>query len=546
MAEKSRSKRYSPIKIILFYLLIGGLWIILTDYLIHDMISDIETLTVYQTFKGWFFVIITAVALYVLIKKHDKELSIIERESDVYNELLQKLFDRIPAMITMYNPNLESFTVNKAFQNKLGYTNQDVEEMDILKHTYPDPSIRKEVIDFMGKPGQKWKEFAITAKNGKQFFSSWSNIRLSDDTQIGIGLDLTEIKEKEYELSESKRLLEKTLNNLNESVILVEPETRVILECNKATEKLFGYSKEELIGKTTKRIHVNEEHYKQFDEIGKNDLETKNNFQTEYKLKKKSGEVFYSDHTVTFVTDNKGNNQVAVSVIRDISDQKKYEQELKSSLEEKETLLQEIHHRVKNNLALVVSFLWLQKDKVKDEYLNHIFSDNILRIKSIALIHELLYESESLSEIEVTTYFQELINAIKNTLQSEMEVTIELESEGIFLNVNQALPCALIVNELISNALKHAFEEENEKDRFIHVNISEVDEDVYVRVSDNGVGIPDTFGTENYSMGYNLINALVKQLDADFKIKGMHGTTAVISFTKKEVRGAASGMIGKK
>jgi PAS domain S-box-containing protein len=508
------------------------------------MITDIETLTVYQTYKGWFFVIITSVALYVLIKKHDKELSKIERESDVYDELLQKLFDRIPVMITMYQPNFESFTVNKAFESRLGFKNKDIKQIDaFFEDLFPNPEIRQEVFDYMGNPGKKWREFILTSIEGEKVQTSWSNIRLSDNTQIGIGLDLTEIKQKEHELTESKRLLEKIVNTLKESVILVEPETRVIRDCNQTTVEIFGYSKDELIGNTTELLHVDDEHFKIFDDLGVNELEDKNYFQTEFKLKKKNGDFFDSDHTVTFVNDEEGIKDVAVSVIRDISTQKQYERELMNSLKEKETLLQEVHHRVKNNLALVVSFLWLQKEKVQDEYLNNIFADNILRIKSIALIHELLYQSEQLSEIEVKTYFKELIGAIRDTLQPQMEVNIKLECEGIFLNVNQALPCALIVNELISNALKHAFQEENGKDPLIHVNISEVDEEVYLKVSDNGVGIPDSFSPENYSMGYNLINALVKQLEADFKIKGMGGTTAVISFEKKEVRGAASGMI---
>lgn len=543
MGNKKGNTRYSPLKIILIYLLIGGLWIVLTDYIIESIITDVETLTLYQTYKGWFFVIVTASGLYFLIKKHDKELKKIEREGDVYNEFLNKLFDRIPAMITVYNPSLDEFTVNKAFEEILGYSNKDARELDLLKRAYPDDTMRQEVLEFMWKPGREWREFPTTAKNGEEIISSWSNIRLSDNTQIGLGLDLREIKEKENKLTESKRLLEKILNSLKESVILVEPDTRVIRDCNQATVELFGYSKDELIGNTTRILHLGDEYFNKFDELGFQELDQKNYFQTEFRLKKKNGDIIDSDHTVTFVNNEEGIKDMAVSVIRDISDQKKYERDLKSSLKEKETLLQEVHHRVKNNLALVVSFLWLQKNNVEDEYLSHNFSDIILRIKSIALIHELLYESESLSEIKLSTYFEKLINATRDTIQNGMEVEIELKSEGIYLNVNQALPCALIVNELISNALKHAFKNEFQKNPNITIDISEVDDEVYLQVSDNGVGIPDSFGSESYSMGYNLIDALLKQLDADFKITGTDGTTATISFEKKEIRGAASGMI---
>lgn len=543
MTKKDTSKKFSRVRIVLIYLLIGGLWIILTDVFIQGIITNVETLSLYQTYKGWFFVIITALALHILIKKHDEELKVIQRESDISNELLQKLFDRIPAMITIYNPKLDNFSVNKAFEKNLGYTKQDAKEIDLLKRTYPDSSKREEVIDFMSNPGPEWREFTITAKDGRKVVSSWSNIRLSDDTQIGIGLDMTEIVEKEKKLSQSKKLLERTINSLKESVILVEPETRIIQDCNQSTVDLFGYSREELIGNRTEILHVDEESFQKFEEIGINDLENKNYFQTQYQLTKKSGDVFYSDHTVSFVKNGDGDRQVAVSVIRDISDQKKYEQELKTSIEEKEILLQEIHHRVKNNLALVVSFLWLQKEKVKNEYLNHIFHDNILRIKSIALIHELLYESDRLSEIDIKTYFSDLIEATRNTINARENVNIKLVCDRFYLNVNQVLPSALIVNELVTNSFKHAFSESEVNDPAILIEVSQLDEKVSISVKDNGIGIPENFGVEHHSIGYNLIHSLLKQLDADFKIRKEEGTSVSFSFGKKEIKGAASGMI---
>lgn len=513
----------------------------ITDLLVQTIASDFYSLSHYQTYKGWFYIIITSIALYFLIKRHDEELQDFRKETNIYNEFIDKLFDRIPAMITVYDPKLNSFRVNREFEKVIGWSTEDVNEIDLLKACYPNPELRKDVIKFMNNPETGWKEFNTVTKDGEEVISSWTNIRLSDETQIGIGIDLRELKKSEAELRESEQLLEKIFESLEESVILVEPETRKIVECNKATERIFGYSKSELTGNTTEMLHINKEKFDEFDRIGHKELNEKRSFQTEFKLIRKNGEIFDSDHTVTFVYDEAGETLVAVSVVRDITKQKEYERQLKTSLNEKETLLQEVHHRVKNNLALVVSFLWLQREKLDDHDLKDMLAENIMRVKSIALIHEILYNSELLSEIEVETYFGELIDAIQDTIDSVIDVSIKLECDGITLNVNQAVPCALILSELVSNSLKHAFT--NQDEGTIVITVNEVENKIHASVSDNGKGIPEDFGEEDYSMGYNIIHSLISQLDAEVNVKSSEGMTVSFSFPKKEVRGATSSLI---
>jgi len=541
--KKSRIVQLSTLRIILIYLFVGSLWIAASDLFIQAFITDSETLTTVQTYKGWLFVIISAILFYVLIQKHDRELKKTKQERSVYNELFQKLFDRIPAMITIYNPNLESFSVNKAFEETLGYTNKDASEMNLLEQAYPDPRIRRRVVKFMSSPGREWKEFAVTTKEGDEVISSWSNIRLSDNSQIGIGLDLTEIRKKESEIIESKRLLAKIVNNLKECVILVEPGTRKIKDCNQAAVDLFGYSRQELIGSSTRIIHIDEEHFQEFDEIGATALEHNNFFQTEYRLRRKNGEIFDSDHTVTFVTDNHGVTEVAVSVVRDISARKQYERRLESSIKEKETLLQEVHHRVKNNLALVVSFLWLQMDSIENDEVSQIFTDNILRIKSIALIHELLYKSETLSEINLADYFSDMMDTIESTINPESEIEIHHDCDQISLNVNQALPSALIVNELISNAFKHAFPDGSQANQSITLKTWSKNQKISISVEDNGSGLPADFDENKYSLGFTIIHTLLQQLNADYDIKTDNGTCVRFSFERKVMTGSASSMI---
>jgi len=130
----------------------------------------------------------------------------IERELDRERELLQKMFDAIPVMITMYDPNLEQFHVNAEFERVLGWTAEEAQEINLMEACYPDPEYRAEVSRFMQAPGSGWKDFEATNREGEPVYSSWSNIRLSDNTQVGIGIDLTDRKHLEAQLRQSQKM----------------------------------------------------------------------------------------------------------------------------------------------------------------------------------------------------------------------------------------------------------------------------------------------------------------------------------------------------
>lgn len=322
----------------MIYVFVAGLWITFTDQFLDYLSSDIEYLSTLQTYKGWFYVLITGLGLYWLINYHDRQL--ISKEERLTNlldelrsekELKEILFERIPVFITIYDPDLETVEVNEEFEKVVGWSNEEIEKQDIdlLEACYPDLDTREEVVDFMNQPGVGWKEFSITTKSGEQIPTSWTNIRLTDNTSVGIGIDMTEIKASQTKIRESQKLLKKTFESLRSSLILINPENRTIINCNKGTEELFGYNREELIGNSTKKLHVNEEKYKEFDEMGTEALSEKGVFQTEFKMRKKDGTIFHSDHTVTLVHDEEGEVDKAVSVIRDITEQKNYEQKLK-------------------------------------------------------------------------------------------------------------------------------------------------------------------------------------------------------------------------
>lgn len=342
MTDKQADISLSPLRITIIYLVIAGLWIAFTDELVQSLVSDSESLSALQTYKGWLYVILSGLGLFYLIKQHEKQLKTKELKlenllSDLKSEkeLKDILFERIPVMITIYDPDLETFEVNSEFMEVTGWSNEELQQEDInlLQASYPDREQREEVVDFMNTPGVGWKEFTMTTKSGEQVPTSWTNVRLTDATSVGIGIDMKEIKASQAEVRESRELLQKTFESLKSSVVLVDPANRTITDCNKATEEIFGYDREELIGNPTKKLHVSPEKYEEFDKRGASSLEENGVFQTEFTMQRKDGSHFYSDHTVTLVYDEEGNVDKVVSVVRDITEQKEYEQKLRQRQE---------------------------------------------------------------------------------------------------------------------------------------------------------------------------------------------------------------------
>ncbi len=215
---------------------------------------------------------------------------------------------------------------------------------------------------------------------------------------------------------------------------------------------------------------------------------------------------------------------------------KEAEARVKKSLGEKEVLLKEIHHRVKNNLQIIHSMLNLQLPYIKDKQASEMFTESQNRIYSMALIHEKLYQSESLARIDLAEYIQTLTdNLFLSYSINERTVKPRIHVEKITLDMDQVIPCALILNELVSNSLKHAFPHtwrRNGGRAEIRVDLrQDTGEAFTLIVGDNGVGIPENFELANcQSLGLKLVNALVKQLKGTIEIDTNGGTKITIRF----------------
>ncbi|HUJ90505.1 MAG TPA: PAS domain S-box protein [Syntrophorhabdales bacterium] len=220
-----------------------------------------------------------------------------------------------------------------------------------------------------------------------------------------------------------------------------------------------------------------------------------------------------------------------VIVLNDITERKEAEEKIRAALREKEILLKEIHHRVKNNLQIVSSLLYLQTRRTEHSGAISALRESRNRIKSMALIHERLYQSPDLASVDMGEYTRSLVSDLRHShIAEDSAVRLTVTIEDIPLGITEAIPCGLIINELVSNALKHAFPKGREGEITIQLLRRDTSQ-VTLTVSDNGIGFPERVNyRESPSLGLTLINSLVKQLDATLELDRSGGTTFTITF----------------
>jgi two-component sensor histidine kinase len=207
------------------------------------------------------------------------------------------------------------------------------------------------------------------------------------------------------------------------------------------------------------------------------------------------------------------------------------EEYLKKSLAEKEILLREVHHRVKNNMQIISSILRMQSRNIDDPRLKEVLQESQNRIHSMALIHENLYNNKTLSDIKFSSYIKSLSGNIARTYASQQaNVSFDFQIDDAYLPMDIAIPCGLIINELISNSFKYAFADKSSGIISIHFKHI-IDDQFQLIVSDNGIGIPDKIDiTKTKSLGMKILQKLVQQIEGELKYDFSNGTKFTIIF----------------
>lgn len=252
---------------------------------------------------------------------------------------------------------------------------------------------------------------------------------------------------------------------------------------------------------------------------------------SEFRIRTKQGKYIWVNNKRALVLDKTGKVTAVIGNVRDISDRKEYVEALDASLKEKEILLAEIHHRVKNNLSIVSSIVELQKGNFDDveSRIDASLSEIQSRIKSIALVHEKLYQTETFSEVDLSDYLADLVDMIHTTFDSDKrDIIMRKEMDSLIVNIKKAVPIGLICNELINNCYKYAFDDGQAGE--IKISLGVNSESAELKVSDNGKGLPDDFDEESNSLGMTLIKVFTQQIGGDLNFDSAEGTIVTVKF----------------
>ena len=315
------------------------------------------------------------------------------------------------------------------------------------------------------------------------------------------------------------------VSTMSNFLIMLDHDKNIVT-INNATKELLGYTKEEIIGKPIEYLFADEsrDHDKK---LFNTNSESIINFETS--LKSKYNEFIPVLLSKSVIKNENGNVMGIVCIGNNIVEIKDAKDKIKASLEEKELLLRELHHRVKNNLQIILSLINLQSNGIKNPEDLEIFRESQSRVKSMAIIHEKLYQSADFASINFEGYIKSLVSYLlsyysTNSIQAEIDV-----ENDIVLNMDTAVPCGLIINELVTNSIKFAFT--GRTARKIYIKLHSVDGFYTLIVGDNGIGLPPELDLENpQKLGLQLVNTLTDQLEGKIDFNGENGTEFKIKF----------------
>lgn len=347
----------------------------------------------------------------------------------------------------------------------------------------------------------------------------------------GIIRDITERKQADAEL----RLFRSLIDRTNDAIFVVDPDTGRFLYVNEKACGSLGYSREELLQMSVTDIEaVVPDNFSW--EAHVREVRTQGAMLLEGQHKCKDGLIFPVEVNVSFIGHEQADYMVAV--VRDITERKRgeeqlrrSEEQLKVSLKEKELLLQEVHHRVQNNLQLVSSLLSLQAESSKNQQVRDAFRDSQNRIMAMSLIHERLDAAKGFARVEFAEYINGLtVQLLRSFGRTAKAAAVIVNVDVAPLDIDQAIPCGLIINELVSNALKHAFPANRVGKIQVDVHGGQHG-NVVLRVSDNGIGSPaGVVVTRADTLGLQLVHNLTEQLGGTIEMDGHDGTIVTITF----------------
>lgn len=347
-----------------------------------------------------------------------------------------------------------------------------------------------------------------------------------------IAADRRHILQTESALRQSEERLRSVLENAEDGFFQSTPEGG-FLEANAAMARLLGYEDaEELIHSVDDLARQHYVDSAQRDELWRLADEKGQVLGFDCRFRRRDGKVVWVSVSARLVRDEHGRIKYLEGFSRDVTAKREATEHLKEALAEKEVLLREIHHRVKNNMQVISSMLNLQRSQIKAPEDLALLQESQDRVRAMSLIHESLYRSGNLADIDLRSYIDSLANGLLVAYDKRGPgFNLEVQAEGVRLGVDQAIPCGLVLNELISNSLKHAYPGKS-RGR-LNIKVFQADGLVHLEIKDDGTGLPDGFAVDpnGAGLGLSLVQGLVEnQLQGSFQLQGNGGVRALVTF----------------
>jgi PAS domain S-box-containing protein len=477
----------------------------------------------YRSFIAFLFIWFSVYVRYIVTKRKQAEKTLKESE-EKYRALMNEAGDAIVLADT--NGNL--LEVNKKAEELLSYTKEELLNMNIAQ-IHPKEELEKTIAAF--KVSAPLNDGKVLRKDGKivPVDITGSAIEYAGKKVIqGIFRDITEQKRTEEELREAQKRFEDVLNSLDSLVYVIEMNTYEVLFINEYGKDNWGNIEGKICWQT---LQKNQSAPCEF--CTNKRLTTPDGKPSEtvvWEFQNTVNQRWYECHDKAIYWPNR--RLVRIEIAADITERKRTEEKIKASLNEKEVLLREIHHRVKNNMQIISSLLKLQAGYIEDKKYLEMFKESQNRILTMSLVYEKLYRSKDFTKINFKEYIHNLANGVFQSYSGRSSnILLNLNIENVELGIDSAIPCGLIINELVTNSLKYAFPGEIKGE--IKIVLGKIDGNEYeLTVSDNGIGIPqDLDFRKTETLGLHLVSMLTEdQLSGKIDLDRSRGTEFIIRF----------------
>lgn len=452
-------------------------------------------------------------------------------------ERFRRVVESAPNAMVMINPQGQIEMVNTQAERLFNYSREEMlgKKVEILvpdrfRHGHPEKSSM-----FLRAPQSR------PMGAGRDLYG-----RRKDGTEFPVEIGLNPIETEDglmvlssiVDISERKRLEERfrrVVESAPNAMVMVNSQGRIEM-VNTQAERLFDYSRAEMLGQlieilVPERFRHDHPHKRQ---VFFGDLQSRPmGAGRDLFGRRKNGSEFPIEIGLNPIETEDG--MMVLSSIVDISDRKQKEQRIQEALKEKDLLLGEIHHRVKNNLQVVYSLLSLQSSLIEDDGVKNMLIDSQNRIQSMALIHQTLYQSNNFARVDFGDFLDALIPTLVNSYSvSGKQIDLKIDAGDVYLPINSAIPCGLLINELITNALKHAFTDRQQGEIKVTIRMPE-NEQIELIVSDNGSGISQELNLDMIdTLGLRLVNLLSQQLNGSLHIQRHDPTQFILRFPLSE------------